>query len=91
MRLDTHLYQGYELPIYYDSLMAKLIAYDTTRSGAILVLRRALQEFIVEPIKTTIPLYLKILDDPAFQNGDIHTGYIKKFVPEDEDDDDDEA
>ncbi|MCL5405721.1 MAG: acetyl-CoA carboxylase biotin carboxylase subunit, partial [Deltaproteobacteria bacterium] len=91
VRLDTHLYQGYELPIYYDSLMAKLIAYDTTRSGAILVLRRALQEFIVEPIKTTIPLYLKILDDPAFQNGDIHTGYIKKFVPEDEDDDDDEA
>ena len=89
VRLDTHLYQGYELPVYYDSLVAKLIGYDADRQGAIRVLRRALKEFVIGPIKTTIPLYLKIVDDPAFQEGDIHTGYIKKFVP-DEDDDDDE-
>jgi acetyl-CoA carboxylase biotin carboxylase subunit len=90
VRLDTHLYEGYELPIYYDSLVAKLIAHDLTRDGAIRVLRKALQEFIIQPIKTTIPLYLKIVDDPAFQQGDIHTGYIKKFVPDDDDDDEDE-
>ncbi|MBI5117769.1 acetyl-CoA carboxylase biotin carboxylase subunit [Candidatus Poribacteria bacterium] len=87
IRLDTHLYQGYDLPIYYDSLVAKLIGYDLTRDGAIRVLRKALDEFVIRPVKTTIPLHLKILDDPAFQRGDIHTGYIKKFVPDDDDDD----
>jgi acetyl-CoA carboxylase biotin carboxylase subunit len=90
VRLDTHLYQGYELPIYYDSLMAKLIAYDKTRDATIQVLKKALQDFIIKPIKTTIPLYLKIIDDPGFQQGDIHTGYIKKFVPDEDDDEDDE-
>jgi acetyl-CoA carboxylase biotin carboxylase subunit len=90
VRLDTHLYQGYELPIYYDSLVAKLIGYDTTRDGAIRVLRRALQEFTIAPIKTTIPLYLRILDDPAFREGDIHTGYIRRFVPDDDEDDDED-
>jgi acetyl-CoA carboxylase biotin carboxylase subunit len=87
VRLDTHLYEGYELPIYYDSLVAKLIAHDTNRNGAIRVLKKALQEFTIRPIKTTIPLYLLIVDDPGFQRGDIHTGYIKKFVPEDDDED----
>ena len=90
VRLDTHLYQGYELPIFYDSLVAKLVGYDLTREGAIRVLRRALQEFTIQPVKTTIPLYLKIMDDPAFQEGDIHTGYVKKFVQDDDDEDDDE-
>jgi acetyl-CoA carboxylase biotin carboxylase subunit len=90
VRLDTHLYQGYTLPIYYDSLVAKLIAYDLTRDGAISVLKKALEEFTIKPIKTTIPLYLRIVDDPAFQEGDIHTGYIKKFVPDDDDDDDED-
>jgi acetyl-CoA carboxylase biotin carboxylase subunit len=90
VRLDTHLYQGYVLPIFYDSLVAKLVGYDLTREGAIRVLKRALLEFTIQPVKTTIPLYLKIMDDPAFQEGDIHTGYVKKFVPDDDDDDDDE-
>jgi acetyl-CoA carboxylase biotin carboxylase subunit len=90
VRLDTHLYQGYELPVYYDSLVAKLIAYDMTRDGAIRVLRRALQEFIIRPIKTTIPLYLRIVDDPAFNEGNINTGYIRRFVPDDDDDDDED-
>ena len=90
VRLDTHLYQGYALPIFYDSLVAKLIGYDLTREGAIRVLKRALQEFTIQPVKTTIPLYLKILDDPAFQEGDIHTGYIRKFVPDEEEVEDDD-
>ena len=90
VRLDTHLYQGYALPIFYDSLVAKLVGYDLTREGAIRVLKRALQEFTIQPVKTTIPLYLRIVDDPAFQEGDIHTGYIKKFVPDEDDEDDDD-
>ncbi|MEE9417919.1 MAG: acetyl-CoA carboxylase biotin carboxylase subunit [Desulfatiglandaceae bacterium] len=86
VRLDTHLYQGYELPIYYDSLIAKLISYDLTRDGAIAIMRRALEEFRISPIKTTIPLYLKIMDDPLFQKGDFNTAFIERFVPEEEED-----
>ena len=86
VRLDTHLYQGYELPIYYDSLIAKLISYDLTRDGAIAIMRSALEEFRISPIKTTIPLYLKIMDDPLFQKGDFNTAFIERFVPDEEED-----
>ena len=86
IRLDTHLYQGYELPIFYDSLVAKLVSHDLTREGAIRIMRRALEEFKIEPIKTTIPLYIKVMDDPLFQKGDFHTGFIHKFLPADEGD-----
>jgi acetyl-CoA carboxylase biotin carboxylase subunit len=86
IRLDTHLYQGYELPIFYDSLIAKLVSHDLTREGAIRIMRRALEEFKIAPIKTTIPLYIKVMNDPLFQKGDFHTGFIHKFLPEDEED-----
>jgi acetyl-CoA carboxylase biotin carboxylase subunit len=85
IRLDTHLYQGYELPIFYDSLIAKLISHDPTREGAIRIMKRALEEFRIEPLKTTIPLYIKIMDDPFFQKGEFHTGFIHKFLPEEDD------
>ena len=88
VRLDTHLYQGYELPIYYDSLIAKLISYNLTREGTIQVMKRALEEFKIEPLKTTIPLYLKVMDDPFFREGQFDTGFIEKFLPEEDDDDD---
>jgi acetyl-CoA carboxylase biotin carboxylase subunit len=87
VRLDTHLYQGYELPIFYDSLLAKLITFDASRQGAIRIMKRALEEFRVEPIKTTIPLYLEIMEDTDFIRGDFTTDYIKKLVPEDDDED----
>jgi acetyl-CoA carboxylase biotin carboxylase subunit len=87
IRLDSHLYQGYELPIYYDSLIAKLISFDLTREGAISVMRRALDEYKIQPLKTTIPLYRQIMDDPDFCKGEFHTGYVSKFVPDDDDDD----
>jgi acetyl-CoA carboxylase, biotin carboxylase subunit len=90
VRLDTHLYQGYSLPIYYDSLIAKLIAHDLTREGAIRILKRALEEFRVKPLKTTIPLYLKVMDDPDFRMGSFDTGFIKRFVPDEEEDDDED-
>jgi acetyl-CoA carboxylase, biotin carboxylase subunit len=90
VRLDTHLYQGYSLPIYYDSLIAKLIAHDLSREGAIRILKRALEEFKVTPLKTTIPLYLQVLEDADFKQGNFDTGFIKKFVPDEEDEDEDE-
>ncbi|MBI9075693.1 MAG: acetyl-CoA carboxylase biotin carboxylase subunit [Desulfatibacillum sp.] len=91
VRLDSHLYPGYELPPYYDSLIGKLIAFDLTREGAIQVMRRALQEFIIGPIKTTIPLFLTVMDDEDFQAGRFDTSFITRYVPnEDEDDDDDD-
>jgi len=87
VRLDSHLYQGYELPIYYDSLIAKLVSFDLTRDGAIAIMKRALEEFIISPLKTSIPLYRKIMDDSSFRKGEFDTGYISKFVPEEDDDD----
>jgi acetyl-CoA carboxylase, biotin carboxylase subunit len=90
VRVDSHLYQGYELPIYYDSLIAKLITFDLTRTGAIDIMKRALREYRLEPLKTTIPLYLEIMDDPEFRQGDFSTAFIGKFVPDDDDDDDDD-
>jgi acetyl-CoA carboxylase, biotin carboxylase subunit len=89
VRLDTHLYEGYEIPIFYDSLMAKLVSYDRTRSGAIGVMKRALKEFRIEPIKTTIPLYLRVMDDPKFLEGDFDTGFIHRFLPEEEEEEED--
>jgi acetyl-CoA carboxylase biotin carboxylase subunit len=87
VRLDSHLYQGYELPIFYDSLIAKLVSFDITRAGAIAIMKRALDEYTIAPIKTTIPLYRKIMDDADFQKGNFDTGFINKFVTEDDDDD----
>lgn len=82
VRLDTHLYPGYELPIFYDSLIAKLVAYDLTREGAIRIMKRALGEFRIEPLKTTIPLHVRIMEDPLFQKGEFTTHFIQTFLPE---------
>lgn len=84
VRLDSHLYQGYDLPIYYDSLIAKLVTFDLTRDGAIAIMKRALEEYTISPLKTTIPLYRDIMDDADFRKGDFDTGFINKFVPEEE-------
>jgi len=80
IRLDTHLYQGCELPVFYDSLIAKLIAFDLTRAGAINAMRRALAEFRIEPLKTTIPLYRRIMKDEDFIKGQFDTGFMTRFV-----------
>jgi acetyl-CoA carboxylase, biotin carboxylase subunit len=90
VRLDTHLYQGYELPIYYDSLIAKLISYGENRADAIRTMKRALQEFSVKPLKTTMPLYSKIMDEKDFKDGNFDTSYINRFVSDEDDDDDDD-
>jgi acetyl-CoA carboxylase biotin carboxylase subunit len=88
VRLDTHLYQGYELPVYYDSLIAKLLSYDLTRDGAIRIMKRALNELKIGPVKTTIPFCKKVMDDSLFRKGDFNTDFIKRFVQEEDEEDD---
>ena len=85
-RLDTHVFQGYELPAFYDSLIAKLICFAPTRKGAIAVMRRALDEFELSPLKTTIPLHRKIMDDPSFIKGDFSSAFMDTFLGNNEDD-----
>jgi acetyl-CoA carboxylase biotin carboxylase subunit len=79
-RLDTHAYEDYVIPPYYDSLVAKLIVHDRTRAEAIARMRRALDFFVVEGIHTTIPLHQKIMRDPAFQAGDFSTRFMERFL-----------
>ena len=76
-RVDTHAYAGYNIPPHYDSMIAKLIVSAPTRDEAIKRMRRALQEFIVEGIKTTIPYHLQLMDDVGFQTGEFNTKYLE--------------
>jgi acetyl-CoA carboxylase biotin carboxylase subunit len=80
VRVDSALYAGYFVPPYYDSLVAKLIVHAPTRARAIDRMRRALDEFAVVGIKTTIPLHQRIVDDPGFQAGDYTIHWLEKFV-----------
>jgi len=80
VRVDTHVYAGYQVPPYYDSLLGKLIVHGGSRGEAIRVMRRALDEFIIEPIKTTLPLHKQIFTDPAFVRGQISTRYIEQLL-----------
>jgi acetyl-CoA carboxylase biotin carboxylase subunit len=80
VRIDSALYAGYFVPPYYDSLVAKLIVHAETRERAIDRMRRALDEFAVVGIQTTIPLHRRIVDDPDFQAGDYTIHWLEKFV-----------
>jgi acetyl-CoA carboxylase biotin carboxylase subunit len=80
VRVDSALYAGYFVPPNYDSLVAKLIVHAASREAAINRLRRALDEFAVVGIKTTIPLHQRIVDDPSFQAGDYTIHWLEKFV-----------
>jgi acetyl-CoA carboxylase, biotin carboxylase subunit len=80
VRVDSALYAGYFVPPYYDSLVAKLIVHAPTRQDAINRLRRALDEFAVVGIQTTIPLHRRIVDDPEFQRGDYTIHWLERFV-----------
>jgi acetyl-CoA carboxylase biotin carboxylase subunit len=77
IRVDTHAYAGYRIPPYYDSLIAKLISRGKTRAEAIERMERALEEFIVEGIKTTIPFHQKVMADHDFQSGRVDTKYVE--------------
>jgi acetyl-CoA carboxylase, biotin carboxylase subunit len=80
VRVDSALYAGYVVPPYYDSMIAKLIVHAPTRADAIARLRRALEEFAVLGIKTTLPLHQRIVEDPEFQAGDYTIHWLEHFV-----------
>ncbi len=80
VRVDSHLYSGYTVPPNYDSMVAKIITWGRDRMESVVRMRRALEETVVEGIDTTIPLHLRILKDPAFLSGEIHTGYLDEFL-----------
>jgi acetyl-CoA carboxylase biotin carboxylase subunit len=79
VRVDTAVYPGYTVPPYYDSMIAKLIVHARTRELAIARMRRALEMMVVEGIKTTIPLHIKIMNDEKFQKGDFSTKFMEEF------------
>jgi acetyl-CoA carboxylase biotin carboxylase subunit len=84
VRIDTHIYPGYTISPYYDSLVAKLIAYGKNRHEAIRIMKRALEEFYIGPIKTTIALHQEILNHPMFLKGEVSTHFLEKIIKNNE-------
>jgi len=81
VRVDTHLYEGYQVPVYYDSLLGKLIVWGESREEAIKRGKRALQEFVIGgKLKTTIPLHLQILENESFLRGDYDTRTLEESI-----------
>lgn len=85
VRVDTHVYAGYIIPPNYDSMIAKLICVAQTREEALNTMERALSEFVIEGIKTTIPFHLKLLKDPNFRAGNFTTKFMETFEYSEED------
>jgi acetyl-CoA carboxylase biotin carboxylase subunit len=83
VRLDTHVYAGYTIPPNYDSMIAKLITTAQTREEAINKMKRALDEFVIEGVKTTIPFHRQLMDDPRYVAGDYTTAFMDTFVMND--------
>ena len=80
IRVDTHAYSGYMIPPYYDSLVAKLISSGDSREESILKMRGALDEFIIEGVKTTIPFYKNVFSDPNLISGEYDTSFVESFL-----------
>ncbi|GGB22047.1 acetyl-CoA carboxylase biotin carboxylase subunit [Puia dinghuensis] len=79
IRVDSHAYAGYTIPPYYDSMIAKIIAVARTREEAINTMHRALSEYVIEGIKTTIPFHLQLMKDERFRSGDFNTKFLESF------------
>ncbi|MGK7393169.1 MAG: acetyl-CoA carboxylase biotin carboxylase subunit [Candidatus Cyclobacteriaceae bacterium M3_2C_046] len=79
VRVDSHVYAGYLIPPHYDSMIAKLIVTANSRESAIIRMKRALQEFIIEGVKTTIPFHIKLMDHPEFRKGNFTTKFLDDF------------
>lgn len=79
IRIDSHVYSGYTIPPNYDSMIAKVIVSGQSREEVITRMKRALQEFVIEGIKTTIPFHIKLMDDPGFKSGYFTTKYLETF------------
>ncbi len=80
VRVDSHVYAGYRIPPNYDSMIGKLIVHRRTRAEAIATMKRALSEFHIDPIKSTIPIQLQIMDNKYFQNADVDTGFVERVL-----------
>ncbi|HUN02649.1 MAG TPA: acetyl-CoA carboxylase biotin carboxylase subunit [Niabella sp.] len=80
VRVDSHVYAGYTISPYYDSMIAKLIAIARTREEAINTMQRALSEYIIEGVKTTIPFHQQLMQDEKFRSGDFNTKFMETFV-----------
>ncbi|HUH03777.1 MAG TPA: acetyl-CoA carboxylase biotin carboxylase subunit [Kofleriaceae bacterium] len=80
VRVDTHIYEGYVVPPHYDSLLAKLIVHDTTREAALRRVHRCLDEFVIEGVRTNIPLHRRLLANAEFQSGDFDTGFVARVL-----------
>jgi len=78
VRVDTHVYAGYRISPYYDSMIAKIIAYGSDREDAINIMQRALGEFMIQPIKTTVDFHKQVLNNPDFRRGHFSTHFIEK-------------
>jgi len=79
VRVDTHVYSGYQIPPNYDSMIAKLICVAQTREEAICTMERSLSEFVIEGVKTTIPFHLRLMKDPNFRAGNFTTKFMESF------------
>ncbi|MDQ3214897.1 MAG: acetyl-CoA carboxylase biotin carboxylase subunit, partial [Pseudomonadota bacterium] len=77
IRIDSHMYEGYRIPPYYDSLLAKVIAWGQDREEAISRMRRALSEMKIEGVHTTIPFHTRLLADERFRCSDVHTRFVE--------------
>jgi len=80
VRVDTHVYAGYTIPTYYDSLLAKLIVLAPTRPEAINRMQRAISEFTIEGVKTTLPLFTRIMQHDVYRRGEAYTDFIQKYM-----------
>src|SRR5688572_1562434 len=80
VRVDSAVYQGYTIPPYYDSLVGKLIVHGKTRTECLMRLRRSLDEFVVDGIETTLPLFRALVRDEDIINGDYHIHWLEQFL-----------
>lgn len=80
VRVDSHVYSGYTIPPYYDSMIGKLITYGPNRKAALDRMYRSLSEYLIRGIKTTIPLHKAIMSDPVFIEGKATTAYMEEFM-----------
>lgn len=83
VRVDTHIYSGYEISPFYDSMVAKLIAHGRNRKETVQIMKRALSEFIISPIRNTVSLHQKIISNPLFLKGEISTHFLEHVFKED--------
>ena len=80
VRVDSAAYSGYRIPPYYDSLIGKLVVHGRNRNECLMRLRRSLHEFVIDGIKTTIPLFQDLVNEPDFINGDYHIHWLEDYL-----------